>query len=299
MVVPGHSRTVERLDRLVLGYPPGMSRQHLRHQAGGDPAQGPHPDVANPTPPPTFGEEFPDSPDEPVAERPPDQPDLDAFARRMGTDRLAGRDSAGSTDRPSLAERARNWREPASGAIGGMSRGAKAAAARLGSLAVKLRQGSDEPLDLDGLRERVAGVSTVMVTTIDEAGTLSSRPVTVQEVDDSGDVWFVVDRHADWVHDGVDAVNVAFVDDGATWVSVGGRAALDDDTERLRRLWGPGLDAWFPDGPTTDGVVALHVQADRWEYWTAPNQIARLVGSARATVTDAPPDLGHSGAVET
>lgn len=255
--------------------------------------------MANPTPSPTIGEEFPDAPDEPVAKRPPDQPDLDAFARRMGTDTLGDRGDAGAGDRPSLSERVRNWREPASGALGGMSRGARAAASRLGSLAERLVQGSDEPLDLAALRERVAGVSTVMVTTIDEQGTLSSRPITVQEIDDSGDVWFVVDRHADWVHDGVDAVNVAFVDDGATWVSVAGRVALDDDAERLRRLWNPGLDAWFPDGPQTDGVVAMHVQADRWEYWTAPNQLARLVELATATVTDTPPDLGDAGAVET
>lgn len=289
----------ERLDRPLAGYLPDMSRQHLRQQAGGDPAQGPHPDVANPTPPSTIGENFPDSPDEPVAQRPPDQPDLDAFARRMGTDTLEDRKGAGSTERTSLAERVRNWREPASEAVGGMSRGAKTAASRLGSLAERLVPGSDEPLDLAGLRERVDGVSAVMVTTIDEHGTLSSRPMTVQEIDDAGDVWFVVDRHADWVHDGVDAVNVAFVDDGATWVSVAGRGALDDDAGRLRRLWDPVLDAWFPDGPQTDGVVAMHVQADRWEYWTAPNQLAQLVESAKGTVTDTPPDVGDSGVVET
>lgn len=276
-----------------------MSRQHLRHQAGGDPAQGPHPDVANPTPPPTHGQEFPDEPDEPVAPRPPDQPDLDAFARRIGTDRLDSGTGSGTSARPSLLDRVRDWREPASGALGGMSRGARAAATRLGSLAERLVPGADEPLDLGALRARVAGVDTVMVTTIDEQGTLSSRPVTVQEVDEVGDVWFVVDRHADWVHDGVDAVNVAFVDEGSTWVSIAGRAALDDDAERIRRLWDPVLDAWFPDGPETDGVVALHVQADRWEYWTAPNQAARLVESAKATLTDAPADLGRSGAVET
>lgn len=287
------------MDRLVDGYLPDMSRQHLRQQAGGDPAQGPHPDVANPTPPPTIGEEFPDSPDEPVAERPPDQPDLDAFARRIGTDTLGGREDVGSDDRPSLTERIRNWREPASGAVGGMSRGARRAATRLGALAERLVQRSEEPLDLDGLRERVDGVSTVMVTTVDERGTLSSRPITVQEIDDSGDVWFVVDRRADWVRDGVDAVNVALVDDGATWVSVAGRGVLVDDADRLERFWDPVLDAWFPDGPQTDGVVVMHVQADRWEYWTAPNQIARLVESAKGTVTDTPPDPGDSGTVET
>jgi hypothetical protein len=95
-----------------------MSTKHLRNQAGGDPAQGPHPDLANPTPSPSVGHDFPDHPDEPVAERPQDQPDLDAFAERMGTDRL------GRGARPGSAQVSRGWRGPVSSALGALATGA-------------------------------------------------------------------------------------------------------------------------------------------------------------------------------
>lgn len=96
-----------------------MSAKHLHRQAGGDPAQGPHPDVANPTPGPAAGQDFPDHPDEPIADRPQDQPDLDAFAERIGTDQLGG------DTRPGSEERSRGWRGPVSGALGALATGAR------------------------------------------------------------------------------------------------------------------------------------------------------------------------------
>ena len=166
-------------------------------------------------------------------------------------------------------------------------------------MGVSERLVTNEPgeLDLDALRERVAKVRTVMLTTSDERGTLSSRPLTVQHVATSGDVHFVVDRDADWVSPTMDAVNVAFVDGSTTWVSVAGRAVLDDDSQLLDNLWNPVLDSYFPDGRTS--AVVLRVQADRWEYWTAPNTLVRLVEIAKAPVSGGRPDLASSGTVET
>jgi general stress protein 26 len=253
------------------------------------------------------GADFPDAPDPADRSSVPDQPDLDAFARRMGTDTLGDERDDQRDDQPTdnetgrqpIPERLKNWREPVSSAATGLARGARVAATRLGSLSDRLVGGHDERLDLDALRRRIGGVRTAMVTTIDERGTLSSRPVAVQRVEESGDVWFVVDRDADWVVEGIDAVNVAIVDEGSTWVSVAGRATLDDDLDRLRQLWDPALDAWFPAGPSSAGPVALHVQADRWEYWTAPNAAARLIAETQARLSDTEPDLGQSGTVET
>jgi prepilin-type processing-associated H-X9-DG protein len=270
-----------------------MTTNHLRAQAGGDPAQGPHPDVANPTPSPRAGEDFPDQPDERPAERPQDQPDLDAFAARLGTDRL-GADGDESTENVA----ARDWRSPVASALGGLASGARTVGERLKGVSEKLVSGdADGEIDLDALRTRVAKVRTVMLTTVDERGTLSSRPLTVQHVAESGDVLFVVERAADWVSASVDAANVAFVDGSTTWISVAGRAVIDDDTRLLDDLWDPALDAFFPDGRAS--AVVLRVQSDRWEYWTAPNKLVQLVEIAKAKVGDDRPDLGDSGRVET
>ncbi len=271
-----------------------MSENHLRVQAGGDPAQGPHPDVANPTPSPRAGEDFPDHDAETPAERPQDQPDLDAFAARMGTDRIAdGSDAETETD-----DDGRDWRAPVATAIGAVASGARSVGERLKNVSEKLVSGdTDGEPDLDALRERVSKVRTVMLTSIDERGTLSARPLTVQHISDSGDVSFVVGRDADWVSDGMGAVNAAFVDGSNTWVSVAGRAVLDDDTQLLDDLWNPLLDSYFPDGRAS--AVVMRVQADRWEYWTAPNKLAQMVEIARAQISDDPPDLGDSGTVDT
>jgi hypothetical protein len=70
-----------------------MNSKNLRFEAGGNPAQPAHPDVLNPQPSPAANENFPDAPDEQPAERPQDQPDLQAFAARMGTDRIGDPES--------------------------------------------------------------------------------------------------------------------------------------------------------------------------------------------------------------
>jgi general stress protein 26 len=97
----------------------------------------------------------------------------------------------------------------------------------------------------------------------------------------------------------VQAVNVALVDESGTWVSIAGRAHVSVDQALLDELWDPMTDAYFPDGKEPGSAVVLEVQADRWEYWTAPNRVAQLIEMVKATFTGTDPELGVSGTVET
>jgi general stress protein 26 len=152
---------------------------------------------------------------------------------------------------------------------------------------------------LEGLMNRVADVRVAMVTTVDERGTLSARPLTVQCIDDSGDVLFIVDRHAEWLTAGVDAMNVALVVEGDTWISIAGRGQINDDRSLLDDLWDPMNVAYFPDGKDSGVPVVLVVQADRWEYWTSPNKVAQLAELVKATFKGTKPELGDSGTIDT
>ena len=304
-----------------MGIAAGMSIKHLRNEAGGNPARGPHPDQANPAT--GKGNDFPDHEAEAVADRPQDQPDLDAFAARMGTDSIAGRDATSMTDSVSDdtetteattgaaptgdagsdaatddgTREAGAWRASAATVLGGMATGAKSVASGLGSLAHRVTTQSTDDIDLAALRKRVDGIRTVMVTTADEQGALASRPLTVQRVSDDGDVLFVVDQDADWVTSDSGPANVAFVDDGSTWVSVSGPSEVRDDTALLDELWNPILDTFFPNG--RDSAAIFEVRADRWEYWTAPNKLTQLVEIVSSKINDDEPDLGDSGTIET
>jgi general stress protein 26 len=154
-------------------------------------------------------------------------------------------------------------------------------------------------MTLEDLRSRVKGVRFAMVTTGDERGTLSSRPLTVQRIDEHGDVCFIVDRDADWLGAGVDAVNVALVDEDGTWVSIAGRARVNHEQALLDELWDPVTDTYFPDGKDSGSAVVFEVQADRWEYWTAGSKVSQLVKLVKAKFAGTNPEIGESGTVET
>ena len=153
-------------------------------------------------------------------------------------------------------------------------------------------------MTIEDLRDRLKGERTAMLTTVDERGTLSARPLSVQSFNDFGDVFFLVSRNADWVNPaGAEAANVAIVDEGATWLSIAGRLHISTDPKLLDELWDDTSAAHFANGKS-DAVVA-HMQSDRWEYWTAANAAVQVFEFVKAKLSDDAPDIAESGTIET
>ncbi len=153
-------------------------------------------------------------------------------------------------------------------------------------------------MTIDDLRDRLKGDRTAMLTTADERGTLSARPLKVQTFNDFGDVFFLVARDADWVASGAArAANASIVDDGATWLSIAGHLRILTDEKLLDELWDDQSAEYFPNGKS-DAVVA-HLQSDRWEYWTASNAAVQAFEFVKATLTDEPADIASSGTIDT
>lgn len=153
---------------------------------------------------------------------------------------------------------------------------------------------SDE-LSLEAVRERVDDVRVAMVATLERNGTVTSRPLTVQRIDEDGTVWFLVARDADWLDDG-QQVDVALVDEGRTWVSVAGTADYDASDTAVEDLWDKASAQFFDD---RSRATAMRVRARTWSYWAAPNRIAQVFQFAKAFVTDDTADSGTSGTIAT
>ena len=153
----------------------------------------------------------------------------------------------------------------------------------------------DDGLTLEQVRERVDDVRVAMVTTVEGDGALSSRPLTVQQIDDDGGIDFLVTRDAGWRADG-QRVDVALVDDGRTWVSVSGTAMYLDDPTAVDELWDEVSKQFFDD--KSDAVV-MRVSSDSWSYWASPNKIAQVFEMAKAFLSDDTPDLGTKGEIDT
>lgn len=133
--------------------------------------------------------------------------------------------------------------------------------------------------DTKQFAERIKGIRVAMVTLPGSDGALHGRPLTVQDHEFDGSLWFLVSRTADWtsgIGAGV-AANVAMVDGGADrWISVAGTAALVEDRARIAQMWSGLYDAWF-DGPEDPDVVLLRFDTHSADYWDVDtNKIVRL-----------------------
>ena len=157
--------------------------------------------------------------------------------------------------------------------------------------------GSDE---VAKVRQLIKDENIAMLTTVGEDGGLVSRPMGVQAVDFDGDLWFFAaqDSHkvAEIAHDS--SANAAF-SGSSSWVSLSGRASVVRDRDKIRELWNPVAEAWFPDGPDTPEVVLVRLHADTAEYWDSPGgRVATLFSLVKAKVTGKPYDGGENETVQ-
>jgi general stress protein 26 len=125
------------------------------------------------------------------------------------------------------------------------------------------------------------------LTTTAPDGTLTSRPMTLQEVEFDGDLWFFAERGSHPVQhiQTSPQVNVG-VGSGGSWVSLTGQAVVVQDAAKKRELWNSAVEAWFPQGPDADDVVLIKVEGSSAEYWDSPGgRLATVLSFAKAKIT--------------
>ncbi|GGM51503.1 pyridoxamine 5'-phosphate oxidase family protein [Microbacterium saperdae] len=131
-----------------------------------------------------------------------------------------------------------------------------------------------------------------MFTTRNAQDRLVAHPLTVQEAEFDGDLWFLVSRSASFLEDlrRDDHAGVSLSSNGS-WVSLSGTAELVEDPAKVRELWSPTVEAWFTEGPDDPDVGLLKFSAESAEYWDSPGgKLASLFSFVKAKVTGEPYD---------
>ena len=152
--------------------------------------------------------------------------------------------------------------------------------------------------ELKDLKEKIKDVKFGMFTTLDPDGKLSSRPMTSQQLDDGGNLWFFTSDATDFVRhlNAQPEVNVAFSDpDASLYVSVAGHAELTRDRAKIDELWSPLVAAWFDGGKEDPHLSLIRVHVGSAEYWdTHSSKMTQLYALAKSALTGkAPRDLGE------
>lgn len=124
----------------------------------------------------------------------------------------------------------------------------------------------------------------------------------VHDIDESGWLWFITDRHSRKACElGQNPrVTIAFQSQkGNRYVSVQGTAVVVRDDVKLKELWNPTLRSWFPRGRRDPEIVLVAVQVARAEYWLVPRtRFVRVIGMAKALLTGKRQESGKHGVLD-
>lgn len=158
---------------------------------------------------------------------------------------------------------------------------------------------TDPTDDRAKVADLIKGFRFAMFTTQHPDGRLTSRPLTVQEAEFDGDLWFLVSKASAPLPDltGTTQANVSLSSD-ESWVSLSGIARLVENRRKVEELWNPMISAWFPGGPEDPDVGVLKFIAESAEYWDSPGRIATAFQLVKAKLTGEHVDAGERGTVD-
>jgi len=142
------------------------------------------------------------------------------------------------------------------------------------------------------LQELIKDVKVAMLCTVEDDGSLRSRPMMTQKAEFDGHLWFFTGIDSTKVHeiDREQHVNVSYANPGdQIYVSVSGTATTSRDREKIKELWSPMHKAWFPGGLDDPNLALLRVDVEKAEYWDAPSgRLVQLAGFVKALATGKP-----------
>ena len=107
-------------------------------------------------------------------------------------------------------------------------------------------------------------------TQITSGEPLKTRPMSVQEVDDDGNFWFLSadDSHKNAEIAVDNRVQLLFQgSDYSDFLSVYGVATLSKDKQLIEKLWEPILKTWFTGGVDDPRITVIKVQTQDGYYW--------------------------------
>jgi len=151
------------------------------------------------------------------------------------------------------------------------------------------------------ISELVKDIRIAMMTTVAKDGTMSSRPMAVQDKPFNGTLWFLTRSTSEKVNE-VEAdrdVTLTFAEPkDSKYIALKGIATISNDRGKIKELWNPLYKAWFPKGENDPEIAVMRVDVTEGDYWEASgSKLVMLVKYAAASMTGGKVPLGEAGHV--
>ncbi|MBZ2205705.1 pyridoxamine 5'-phosphate oxidase family protein [Massilia soli] len=107
-------------------------------------------------------------------------------------------------------------------------------------------------------------------TTAGLGGSAGVRPMSVQQVDEQGNLWFLSasDSHKNAEIEADPSVKLFFQGSKhAEFLSMEGRASISRDKTKIKELWNFVLKTWFTEGEDDARITVIKVEPTHGYYW--------------------------------
>lgn len=163
--------------------------------------------------------------------------------------------------------------------------------------------GSFENLSHQDAVEKISEIAknarTCMFCTDLASQPFHTRPMAIQDVDESGNLWFLSSRESNKNFEILEdnRVQLLFADQSSsTYLSVYGVATIFKDRDLIETLWSPIAKAWFDEGKDDPDVTVIRVVSAQAYYWdTKDGKLVTLLKIAVSAITGVQKDGGVQG----
>lgn len=151
------------------------------------------------------------------------------------------------------------------------------------------------------LQSLVSKGSICMMATTNDEGKISSRPMTIIDLDADGNLWFFTSEQSEKVEeqDKDSTVYLMYTDPAnQTYVHISGYSEAVQDKEKIKELWSPALKAWFPQGTDDPNLCLLKVKVEEAHYWdSSSSKMVVFFRMVKAILKNEKYDEGETGAL--
>jgi general stress protein 26 len=127
-----------------------------------------------------------------------------------------------------------------------------------------------ENKEMKELTQTIQSIKFGMLTTIGKDHKIHSRPMTTNEVEEEGYLWFFTSVKSELIKDISleDGVQLSYAEPSKNiYISINGDAEIINSKEKKVELWNPMAKAWFPKGVEDPDLVLVRVKINEAEIW--------------------------------
>jgi general stress protein 26 len=148
---------------------------------------------------------------------------------------------------------------------------------------------------IDKIRELTDKASTCFFCTNIESGKpFSTRPMSVQKMDEEGNLWFLSANDSRKNQEIMENPGVQLLFQGSDYsdfLTLYATATISEDKQKIKELWQPILKVWFTEGEDDPRISVIKVEPETGYYWdtkhnAAVGMVKRVAGAIMGKTLD-------------